>query len=136
MFVFTGKTKRRDSKKKSDTGDGLHREQNLLSGGRILDNQAKWRKLGYKGDTAQPSVKKTESLLIANEFSAVKKVGEVRRTSDSDINKSAVEKSNSLSSIAPRLTELNGVKKDLINQDKRRRLSLMDEKDLHLGGKY
>lgn len=136
MFVFTGKTKRRDSKKKSDTGDGLHREQNLLSGGRILDNQAKWRKLGYKADTTQPSVKKTESLLIANEFSAVKKVGEVRRTSDSDINKSAVEKSNSLSSIAPRLTELNGVKKDLINQDKRRRLSLMDEKDLHLGGKY
>lgn len=138
MFVFTGKTKRRDSKKKSDTGDGLHREQNLLSGGRILDNQAKWRKLGYKGGdtTTQPSVKKTESLLIANEFSAVKKVGEVRRTSDSDINKSAVEKSNSLSNIAPRLTELNGVKKDLINQDKRRRLSLMDEKDLHLGGKY
>lgn len=135
MFVFTGKTKRRDSKKKSDTGDGLHREQNLLSGGRILDNQAKWRKLGYKGDTTQP-VKKPESLLIANEFSTVKKVGEVRRTSDSDINKSAVEKSNSLSSIAPRLTELNGVKKDLINQDKRRRLSLMDEKDLHLGGKY
>ncbi|XP_032679734.1 uncharacterized protein LOC116848066 isoform X3 [Odontomachus brunneus] len=128
-----GKTKRRDSKKKSDTGDGLHREQNLLSGGRILDNQAKWRKLGYKSDTTQ-TVKKSESLLIGNEFNTVKKVGEVRRTSDSDINKSAIEKTNSLSSIAPRLTELNGVKKDLINQDnKRRRLSLMDEKDLHLG---
>lgn len=114
----------------------MHREQNLLSGGRILDNQAKWRKLGYKSDTTQ-TVKKSESLLIGNEFSTVKKVGEVRRTSDSDINKSAIEKTNSLSSIAPRLTELNGVKKDLINQDnKRRRLSLMDEKDLHLGGKY
>ncbi|XP_014469463.1 PREDICTED: uncharacterized protein LOC106741710 isoform X2 [Dinoponera quadriceps] len=128
-----GKTKRRDSKKKSDTGDGLHREQNLLSGGRILDNQAKWRKLGYKSDTAQTVKKSSESLLIGNEFNAVKKVGEVRRTSDSDINKSVVEKSNSLSCIAPRLTELNGVKKDLINPDKRRRLSLMDEKDLHLG---
>lgn len=133
---IAGKTKRRDSKKKSDTGDGLHREQNLLSGGRILDNQAKWRKLGYKSDTTQ-TVKKPESLLIGNEFGAVKKVGEVRRTSDSDINKSAIEKTNSLSNIAPRLTELNGVKKDLMNQDnKRRRLSLMDEKDLHLGGKY
>lgn len=112
----------------------MHREQNLLSGGRILDNQAKWRKLGYKGDTQ--TVKKSDSLLIGSEFSTVKKVGEVRRTSDSDINKSAIEKTNSLSTIAPRLTELNGVKKDLINQDnKRRRLSLMDEKDLHLGGK-
>lgn len=107
-----------------------------MSGGRILDNQAKWKKLGYKSDTTQ-TVKKSESLLIGNEFSTVKKVGEVRRTSDSDINKSAIEKTNSLSSIAPRLTELNGVKKDLINQDnKRRRLSLIDEKDLHLGGKY
>jgi hypothetical protein len=59
----------------------------------------------------------------------------MRRTSDSDISKSAIEKSNSLSSVAPKITELNGVKKDLITQDKRRRLSLMDEKDLHLGGK-
>lgn len=106
-----------------------------MSGGRILENQAKWKKLGYKGDTTQ-TVKKSESLLIGNEFSAVKKVGEVRRTSDSDINKPAIEKSNSLSSIAPRLTELNGVKKDLASQDKRRRLSLMEEKDLHLGGEY
>ncbi|XP_011335997.2 uncharacterized protein LOC105278539 isoform X2 [Ooceraea biroi] len=127
-----GKTKRRDSKKKSESGDGLHREQNLLSGGRILDNQSKWRKLGYKGDATQ-MIRKSDSLLTGNDFSAVKKVGEIRRTSDSDINKSIVEKSNSLSSVAPRLTELNGVKKDLISQDKRRRLSLMDEKDLHLG---
>lgn len=112
----------------------MHREQNLLSGGRILDNQAKWRKLSYKSDTSQ-SVKKSDSLIVTNEFNTVKKVGEVRRTSDSDINKSAIEKNNSLS-IAPRLTELNGLKKDLINQEKRRRLSLMDEKDLHLGGKY
>lgn len=105
-----------------------------MSGGRILDNQMKWRKLGYKGDTTQ-SIKKSDSLLTGSDFNTVKKVGEIRRTSDSDINKSAVEKSNSLTSVAPRLTELNGMKKDLISQDKRRRLSLIDEKDLHLGGK-
>lgn len=99
-----------------------------------MDNQSKWRKLGYKGDATQP-IRKSDSLLTGGDFSAVKKVGEIRRTSDSDINKSIVEKSNSLSSVVPRLTELNGVKKDLISQDKRRRLSLMDEKDLHLGGK-
>ncbi|KAL0129031.1 hypothetical protein PUN28_004022 [Cardiocondyla obscurior] len=127
-----GKTKRRDSKKKTESGDGLHREQNLLSGGRILDNQAKWRKLGYKGDITH-TIRKPDSLLTGGDFSTIKKVGEIRRTSDSDINKSAIEKSNSLSSVASKLTELNGVKKDLITQEKRRRLSLMDEKDLHLG---
>ncbi|XP_039315638.1 putative mediator of RNA polymerase II transcription subunit 26 isoform X3 [Solenopsis invicta] len=127
-----GKTKRRDSKKKSESGDGLHREQNLLSGGRILDNQAKWRKLGYKGDITH-TIRKPDSLLTGSDFNTIKKVGEMRRTSDSDISKSAVEKSNSLSNVAPKITELNGVKKDLITQDKRRRLSLMDEKDLHLG---
>lgn len=142
LYVFNvyndyiiGKTKRRDSKKKSESGDGLHREQNLLSGGRILDNQAKWRKLGYKGDITH-TIRKPDSLLTGSDFSTIKKVGEVRRTSDSDINKSAIEKSNSLSNVAPKLTELNGVKKDLITQDKRRRLSLMDEKDLHLGGEH
>ncbi|XP_018054840.1 PREDICTED: uncharacterized protein LOC108691560 isoform X2 [Atta colombica] len=128
-----GKTKRRDSKKKSESGDGLHREQNLLSGGRILDNQAKWRKLAFKGDITH-TIRKPDSLLTGSDFSTIKKVGEIRRTSDSDISKSAIEKSNSLSSVAPKLTELNGVKKDLIaREDKRRRLSLMDEKDLHLG---
>ncbi|XP_043263489.1 uncharacterized protein LOC122403813 isoform X2 [Colletes gigas] len=127
-----GKTKRRDSKKKSESGDGLHREQNLLSGGRILDNQAKWRKLNYKGDSNQ-SLRKTDVLLAGNDFNAVKKVGEIRRTSDSDINRSAIEKNNTLNAIASRLTEVNGVKKDLISQEKRRRLSLIDEKDLHLG---
>jgi len=131
--LIVGKTKRRDSKKKSESGDSIHREQNLLSGGRILDNQTKWKKFGYKGDTVQ-TIRKSDSLLTGSDFTTVKKVGEIRRTSDSDINKSAIEKSNSLSNVAPRLTELNGVKKDLINQDKRRRLSLMDEKDLHLGG--
>lgn len=135
IFLFPGKTKRRDSKKKSESGDGLHREQNLLSGGRILDNQAKWRKLNYKGDPSQ-SVKKTDALLSGNDFGAVKKVGEIRRTSDSDINRSAIEKNNTLNAIASRLTEVNGIKKDLISQEKRRRLSLMDEKDLHLGGKH
>lgn len=100
-----------------------------------MDNQTKWKKFGYKGDTTQ-TIRKSDSLLTGGDFATVKKVGEIRRTSDSDINKSAVEKSNSLSNIAPRLAELNGVKKDLISQDKRRRLSLMDEKDLHLGGKH
>ncbi|XP_053972539.1 uncharacterized protein LOC128873171 isoform X3 [Hylaeus volcanicus] len=127
-----GKTKRRDSKKKSESGDGLHREQNLLSGGRILDNQAKWRKLNYKGDSSQ-SLRKTDVLLAGNDFNAVKKVGEIRRTSDSEINRSAIEKNNTLNAIASRLTEVNGVKKNLLGQEKRRRLSLMDEKDLHLG---
>lgn len=125
-----GKTKRRDSKKKSESGDGLHREQNLLSGGRILDNQAKWRKLNYKGDSSQ-SVRKVDTLLTGNDFNTVKKVGEIRRTSDSEITRS-IEK-NTLNAVASRLTEVNGVKKDLISQEKRRRLSLMDEKDLHLG---
>lgn len=94
----------------------------------------KWRKLGYKADTTQ-SIRKSDSLLTGSDFNTVKKVGEIRRTSDSDINKPAIEKSNSLTNVAPRLTELNGMKKDLISQDKRRRLSLIDEKDLHLGGK-
>lgn len=134
-FYTLGKTKRRDSKKKSESGEGLHREQNLLSGGRILDNQAKWRKLNYKGDSGQ-SIRKADALLTGNDFNAVKKVGEIRRTSDSDINRSAVEKNNTLNAVASRLTEINGIKKDLISQEKRRRLSLMDEKDLHLGGDY
>lgn len=107
----------------------------MLSGGRILDNQTKWRKLNYKGDSSQP-IRKSDTLLGGNDFSTVKKVGEIRRTSDSDINRSAIEKNNTLNAIASRLTEVNGVKKDLISQEKRRRLSLMDEKDLHLGGKY
>lgn len=113
----------------------MHREQNLLSGGRILDNQAKWRKLGYKGDSHQ-AIRKSDTLLTGNDFTTVKKVGEIRRTSDSDINRSAVEKNNALNAVTSRLTEINGVKSDLINQEKRRRLSLMDEKDLHLGGKF
>lgn len=66
-----------------------------MSGGRILDNQMKWRKLGYKGDTTQ-SIKKSDSLLTGSDFNTVKKVGEIRRTSDSDINKSAIEKESSL----------------------------------------
>lgn len=127
-----GKTKRRDSKKKSESGEGLHREQNLLSGGRILDNQAKWRKLNYKGDSNQ-AIRKADTLLASNDFSPVKKVGEIRRTSDSEITRSVIEKNNTLNAVASRLTEVNGVKKDLISQEKRRRLSLMDEKDLHLG---
>lgn len=106
-----------------------------MSGGRILDNQAKWRKLNYKGDSNQ-AIRKADTLLASNDFSTVKKVGEIRRTSDSEITRSVIEKNNTLNAVASRLTEVNGVKKDLISQEKRRRLSLMDEKDLHLGGKY
>ncbi|XP_048506550.1 uncharacterized protein LOC105686833 isoform X2 [Athalia rosae] len=126
-----GKTKRRDSKKKSDTNDGLYREQNLLSGGRILDNQLKWRKLGFKGNPGQP-IKKTEAGLTENVTSKVKKIGEVRRTSDSDISRTVNETANALSVVASRLTEINGIRKDLVSHEKRRRLSLMDEKDLLL----
>lgn len=103
-----------------------------MSGGRILDNQAKWRKLNYKGDSSQ-SARKADQLLPGNDFNTAKKVGEIRRTSDSDIARSAIEK-NTLNAVASRLTEVNGIKKDLINQEKHRRLSLIDEKDLHLGG--
>ncbi|XP_015586595.1 uncharacterized protein LOC107263660 isoform X2 [Cephus cinctus] len=125
-----GKTKRRDSKKKSESGDGLHREQNLLSGGRILDNQVKWRKLGYKGEAGQPG-KKSDSIISGSDSSTVKKVGEIRRTSDSDISRATAEKANTLGNVTSRLTEVNGIRKDLVSQEKRRRLSLMDEKDLH-----
>lgn len=100
-----------------------------------MDNQAKWRKLNYKGDSNQ-AIRKADTLLASNDFSTVKKVGEIRRTSDSEITRSIIEKNNTLNAVASRLTEVNGVKKDLISQEKRRRLSLMDEKDLHLGGKY
>ncbi|XP_046413469.1 uncharacterized protein LOC124176345 isoform X1 [Neodiprion fabricii] len=126
-----GKTKRRDSKKKSETNDGLYREQNLLSGGRILDNQMKWRKFGYKGNPGQP-IKKSESALTENVPHKVKKVGEVRRTSDSDINRTVSETANALSVVTSRLTEINGIKKDLVSHEKKRRLSSVDEKDLRL----
>ncbi|XP_015124832.1 uncharacterized protein LOC107046674 [Diachasma alloeum] len=123
-----GKTKRRDSKKKSDSGEGLHREQNLLSGGRILDNQAKWRKLGYKGPGASDDpVKKTpKDPCDTSNPDTTKKIGEIRRTSDSDLR--LTDKPSAIS----RVTELNGMKKDLLSQEKRRRLSLIDEKDFHL----
>ncbi|XP_043278551.1 serine-rich adhesin for platelets-like isoform X2 [Venturia canescens] len=125
-----GKTKRRDSKKKSESGEGLHREQNLLSGGRILDNQTKWRKLGYRGDVGA-IVKKTDSHTSGNDSSAMRKVGEIRRTSDGDATggRSGIEKA--LNIVSTRSIEVNGMRKDLISQEKRRRLSLMDEKDLH-----
>lgn len=108
-----------------------------MSGGRILANQAKWQKLGYKGDIVQQAVKKTESHSTVNDASATKKVGEIRRTSDGDtvVSRSTLlEKGNPLNAVASRLTEANGIRKDLVSQEKRRRLSLMDEKDLHLAG--
>ncbi|KAJ8672715.1 hypothetical protein QAD02_003975 [Eretmocerus hayati] len=135
-----GKTKRRDSKKKSDPGESVVREQNLLSGGRIVDNQAKWRKLGYKGGDTVTQKKAGAALqgpAVAvsgtsnNDLSVVKKVGEMRRTSDGDItgNKSMSGQSAALSSTGNK-SEPNGVRKDLVSHEKRRRLSLVDEKDL------
>ncbi|CAB0045329.1 unnamed protein product [Trichogramma brassicae] len=54
-----GKTKRRDTKKKSispeGSGDGLQREQNLLSGGGLVDSQIKWRKIPSKGSDEIPT---------------------------------------------------------------------------------
>lgn len=135
MF-FAGKTKRRDSKKKSETGDNQHREQNLLSGGRIVDNQSKWKKLGYKGDAATQGIKKTDTILSSNDLSATRKIGEIRRTSDGDLTRSMSEKTNVLNAVGSRLAEVNGIRKDLVNQEKRRRSSLIDEKDLNLSGRY
>lgn len=99
---FAGKTKRRDSKKKSETGDNQHREQNLLSGGRIVDNQSKWKKLGYKGDAATQGLKtKEQTILPSNDLqSATRKIGEIRRTSDGDLTRAiANEKSNVLNAV-------------------------------------
>ncbi|XP_011296708.1 uncharacterized protein [Fopius arisanus] len=124
-----GKTKRRDSKKKSDSGEGLQREQNLLSGGRILDNQTKWRKLGYKGPGATSDLlakKAPRELCDTSTKDTTKKIGEIRRTSDSDV------RLTDKTCVISRITEFNGMKKDLLIQEKRRRLSLMDEKDFHL----
>ena len=134
MFFVTGKTKRRDSKKKSETGDSQHREQNLLSGGRIVDNQSKWKRLGYKGDATQ-AIKKNDALLSGNDLSSARKIGDIRRTSDSDVNRSMTEKTSIMNAVGSRLTEVNGIRKDLVSQEKRRRSSLMDEKDLNLTGK-
>ncbi|XP_057329904.1 putative mediator of RNA polymerase II transcription subunit 26 isoform X1 [Microplitis mediator] len=129
-----GKTKRRDSKKKNEAGESPHREQNLLSGGRILDNQTKWRKLGYKGDPDQPVSKKTaggNAESHGNDTGTIKRVGDVRRTSDGDIATRSADKGKSSSGVASRIAEVNGVRKDLVNQEKRRRLSLIEEKDFH-----
>lgn len=149
---FTGKTKRRDSKKKAEPSESLHREQNLLTGGRLVDNQAKWRKLGYKGGEAVAvpagqTAKKTTAVTGAttevptttptsgNDLNAVKRVGELRRTSDGDIvsGRVAGEKA-SAAALNTRQPEPNGVRKDLVSQEKRRRLSLVDEKELHITG--
>lgn len=98
-----------------------------------MDNQAKWRKLGYKGEPGQ-QIKKTEA--HTNDSGALKRVGEVRRTSDGDICRPVVEKSNILSGVPSRIVEVNGIRKDLLSQEKRRRLSLMDEKDFHTTGRF
>ena len=104
-----------------------------MSGGRILDNQAKWRKLGYKGGETEQVTKKSDSTATSSGELNVKKVGEVRRTSESDIIRSSSEK-NTASNVPSRLPELNGVRKELIIHEKRRRLSLADELELSLPG--
>ena len=114
-----------------------------------MDNQAKWRKLGYKGGDANPAsgqaLKKSTPVVAtaaegaaasSNDLSVVKRVSEVRRTSDSDITSSRIVTEKSVASLSTRQPEPNGVRKDLVNQEKRRRLSLVDEKDLHLPGDY
>lgn len=109
-----------------------------MSGGRILDNQTKWRKLGYKGDPDQPVNKKTaggNAESHGNDTGTIKRVGDVRRTSDGDIATRSADKGKSSSGVAPRVAEVNGVRKDLVNQEKRRRLSLIEEKDFHSSGK-
>ena len=98
-----------------------------------MDNQSKWKRLGYKGDTGQP-IKKTDTLSPANDLSSARKIGEIRRTSDSDLNRSVAEKANVINTVGSRLTEVNGIRKDLVSQEKRRRSSLIDEKDLNLTG--
>lgn len=105
-----------------------------------MDNQAKWRKLGYKGGSepgsGQPLKKIQEPSSHTNDSGGLRKVGEVRRTSDGDISsRPPIEKANAVSSVTSRMAEVNGIRKNLLSQEKRRRLSLMDEKDFHLTGK-
>ena len=96
-----------------------------MSGGRILENQVKCRKLAYKGEIGQ-TVKKTESNTTGTDPIAARKDAEtVNRTSQLD--KANVSEGS-------RLTEVNGIRKDLVSQEKRRRLSLMDDKELPLAG--
>lgn len=103
----------------------------------MLDNQLKSRKLGYKGNTGQ-TIKKTEAALPESLTNKVKKIGEIRRTSDSDISRTTQsgDTTNALNVVTSRFTEINGIRKDIVSHEKRRRLSLMDEKDLHLAGIY
>lgn len=130
-YLILGKTKRRDLKKKSEFNEGVQRENNLLPESHALDN--KWGQFGYKGCNVVPSgqsLKKSEGVSVKNDLSVVTKtVGEIRRTSEGDVSKT-------LSGINIRQPEPNGVRKDLINQEKRRRLSLVDEKDLQLSGNF
>ena len=87
------------------------------------------------GQNVKKAVSATEGPLpaLVNDLNAAKRVGEIRRTSDSDIGRAVAEKSASV--LGTRHPEPNGVRKDLVNQEKRRRLSLVDEKDLRLSGK-
>lgn len=114
----------------------MHREQNLLSGGRILDGQVKWRKLGYRDDGGPQLLKKVGNTLVAaapGEITIAKKIGEIRRTSDGDINRTIVDKTM-LNSVTSNVVEVNGVRKDLVIHDKKRRFSLVDQKDIQIPG--
>lgn len=67
--------------------------------------------------------------MMSNDLSSAKKVSEVRRTSEGDLSGISADKANLLNAVATRL-EVNGVRKDIVSQENRRRLSLVDEKDL------
>uniref|UniRef100_A0ABD2WWN1 Nuclear receptor coactivator 6 TRADD-N domain-containing protein n=1 Tax=Trichogramma kaykai TaxID=54128 RepID=A0ABD2WWN1_9HYME len=143
-----GKTKRRDTKKKSispeGSGDGLQREQNLLSGGGLVDSQIKWRKISSKGSDEIPTTSPPTSTVSTttvttliksmepapagtNELnSSIKQITEVKQTSTEVETSSRVIGDKSV-----RQPEPNGLRKDLATQAKRRKLSLLDESDLH-----
>lgn len=109
-----------------------------------MDNQAKWRKLGYRGadsTATMQALKKTTNVIdtsttaSSNDVNATKRMSEIRQTGDSDISSGrTVAEKNSAGTLSTRQPEPNGVRKDLMNPEKRRRLSLVDEKDLHLLG--
>lgn len=123
-----------------------------MSGGRIVDNQAKWRKLGHKGDdnatsdseTRATSTNAVSSIIPTEQTEPDEKptnssennlnakminsrINEIKQTSDSDGNRKLSEKSIS------RHPEPNGIRKDLA-KEQRLRVGSVDEKDHRLSG--
>jgi hypothetical protein len=87
-----------------------------------------------KKSTLAPGVVEGSTASSGNDLNVSKKVGEMRRTSDGDISTGRTVAEKNVAVLNVRQPEPNGVRKDLVNQEKRRRLSLVDEKDLHLPG--